>query len=114
MVPSLVLAVTASSEHLSCDSFSLGKTIGFGSLEFIADLFGGLSFSPMGEGLDAVVKSSAHGRPSSPQWAMTGDSAKGFPTAPDREGRIDLLSPMSLPKITISECEPLSSINLNF
>jgi hypothetical protein len=47
MVPSSVLAITSDGECLSCSGFSLSETIRFGSLEFITDLFGGLSLSPM-------------------------------------------------------------------
>jgi hypothetical protein len=65
MVPSLALAITADGECLSCGGFSLGKTIRFGSPEFIVDRFNGLSLSPMGNGSDAIVMGLAHGgRPS--------------------------------------------------
>jgi hypothetical protein len=50
MVPSLVLIIAIGGECLLCDGFSLGETICFGSLEFIADRFGGLILSPMGGG----------------------------------------------------------------
>jgi hypothetical protein len=46
MFPLSAFAVTANGERLSCVGFSLGETIHFGSLEFIADRFGGLSLSP--------------------------------------------------------------------
>jgi hypothetical protein len=46
MVNSSALAVSTDDEHLTCGGFSFNETILFGSLEFIADCFGGLSFSP--------------------------------------------------------------------
>jgi hypothetical protein len=36
MVHSLKLAIVANDEHQACDGFTLGETIRFGSLEFIA------------------------------------------------------------------------------
>jgi hypothetical protein len=36
MVPSSAITIAAYSECLSCDGFSLGETIRFGSIEFIA------------------------------------------------------------------------------
>jgi hypothetical protein len=93
MVPSSKLAVAAGGKRLSCDDFSIGKTIRFRSLEFITDLFGGLSLSPMGDGSDAIIMGSAHSGPPSPQRTMMGDAVEGFPTTPDGGGRIDLPSP---------------------
>jgi hypothetical protein len=93
MVTFLALAVAADSERLACDVFSLGETICFGSLEFIADRFGGLSLSPMRGGSGAAIMGSTHGGTPSPLWAMTGDSVEEFHTALDGEGRIDLPSP---------------------
>jgi hypothetical protein len=46
-----VLIIAIGGECLLCDGFSLGETICFGSLEFIADRFGGLILSPMGGGV---------------------------------------------------------------
>jgi hypothetical protein len=46
MVPSSALTISANGEHLMCGGFSLGETIHFGSLQFIADYFGGLSLPP--------------------------------------------------------------------
>jgi hypothetical protein len=48
MVPSSALTFTVDGECLSCDGFSLGKTIHFGSPEFVTDCFDGLSLSPRG------------------------------------------------------------------
>jgi hypothetical protein len=65
-VPSSVLVIAADGECLSCGGFSLGETICFGGLEFIADRFSGLSLSPMGDGSDAIIMGSACGGPPSP------------------------------------------------
>jgi hypothetical protein len=48
MVHSSALIVATDGEHLTCNCFSLGKTILFGSIEFIIDYFGGLSLFPKG------------------------------------------------------------------
>jgi hypothetical protein len=93
MIPSSVPTVAGDGERLLCDLFSLGETFCFRSLEFIAGRFGGLSRSPMGNGSDATIMGSTHGRPSSSLWAMTGDSTKEFHMASDGEGRIDHPSP---------------------
>jgi hypothetical protein len=93
MVLSSALTVTADGERLSCGGFSLGETIHFGSIKFIIDLFGGLSLSPLGDGLDAIVMGSTRGRPPSPLRATMGDSTKEFHTTSDGEGRTYLLSP---------------------
>jgi hypothetical protein len=93
MVPSLALTVTDDGERLSCGGFSLSETIHFGRLEFIADGFGGLSLSHMGDGSDTIVMASTCGGPPSPLWAMTGDSIEEFHKTSNGEGRIDLPSP---------------------
>jgi hypothetical protein len=93
MVPSSALVVAADGERLSCDIFSLGDTIRFGSIEFIADRFGGLSLSCMGDGLDAAVMGITDGRPPSPLQANVGDYTKEFHTALDGGRRVDLPSP---------------------
>jgi hypothetical protein len=48
MVHSSALTVATDGEHLTCNCFSLSKTILFGSIEFIVDCFGGLSLFPKG------------------------------------------------------------------
>jgi hypothetical protein len=93
MVPTLALTVATNGERLSCNVFSIGKTIRFGCLEFIADLFDGQSLSPIGDGSGATVMGSTRSRTPSPLWAMIGDSVEKFHTASDGEGRIDLISP---------------------
>jgi hypothetical protein len=75
------------------DVFSLGETIRFKSLEFIADRFGGLSLSPMGDSIVAAVMGSTCSGPPFPTWAMMRDSTEEFPMALDEEGRVDLPSP---------------------
>jgi hypothetical protein len=45
MVHSSTLTVTTDDECLTCSGFSLDETVRFGSLEFIANCFGGLSLS---------------------------------------------------------------------
>jgi hypothetical protein len=92
MVPSSSLTVAADGERLSCDVFSLGETIRFGRLEFIADRFSVLSLSPMGDGSGATIMGSTCGVTPSPLRAMIGDSIKEFHTASDKEGKIDLPS----------------------
>jgi hypothetical protein len=87
MVPSSAPTVASNSERLSCDGFSLGETIRFGSLELITNRFSGLSLSPLG----TVQVPSSRAPP--PQWPMAGDSAEGFPMAPNGEGRTDIPSP---------------------
>jgi hypothetical protein len=93
MVPSSVLTIAVDVVLLLCIYFSLGETIRFESLEFVTDRFGGLSLSPMGNGSDTIIMGSAHGRPPSSLWSITGDSAEDFHTTSDKEGRIDLPSP---------------------
>jgi hypothetical protein len=93
VVPSSALTVAANGELLSCGGFSLSKTIHFGSLEFIAHHFGGLSLSPLGDGSGIVVMGPAHGGPPLTSQTMVGDSTEGFPMAPNGEWRTDLPSP---------------------
>jgi hypothetical protein len=76
-----------------CDGFSLGETIRFGSLELIADHFGGLSLSPLGNGSGTTAMSPAYGGPPLPQQIMVENPTEGFPTAPSGEGRNDLPFP---------------------
>jgi hypothetical protein len=74
MVHSSVLTVSTDGERLTCNGFSLGETICFRSLEFIADYFGADYF---------------HGfilqQASNLTRAMTEDSTEEFFTASSRE-----------------------------
>jgi hypothetical protein len=93
MVSSSAHVVAADGEHLSCDVFSLDKAIHFRSLKFITDCFSGLSLSPMGDGSDAAIMGSTHGKTPFLLRAMIEDSVEEFHMTLDGEGRIDLPSP---------------------
>jgi hypothetical protein len=67
MVPSSVLPVAVDDERLSCDVFSFDETIRFGSLEFIANRFGGLSLSSMWDNSGVAVMGPTHDRTPSPR-----------------------------------------------
>jgi hypothetical protein len=85
MVHSLTLAITIDGEHLTCGGFSLGETVRFGSLEFIADCFGGLSLSPKGSDSGTVLMGTMHSRSLSLR-AMIEESTEEFYTTSSREG----------------------------
>jgi hypothetical protein len=93
MVPLSALTIATDDERLSCGGFSLGKMIHFGSLEFIADRFGGLSLSCTWESSDAIAMDSTHGGPPSPQQAMTRHPIEGSSMASNEEGRINFPPP---------------------
>jgi hypothetical protein len=62
MVLSSVTTVTIDGERLTCDGFSIGKTVRLGSFEFIANYFGGLILSPRrGDAGDAFMGSTRSG-----------------------------------------------------
>jgi hypothetical protein len=65
MVHSSTLTVTIDGEDLTYGGFSLGKTIRFGSLEFIVDFFDSQGLSPKGSNLSAIFMGVTHrGSPS--------------------------------------------------
>jgi hypothetical protein len=85
MVHSLVLAIATDSECLMCGDFSLSETIHFGSLEFIADCFGGLRLSPKGSDSGIIFMGATYsGSPS--LRAMIEDSIEELYTASSGEG----------------------------
>jgi hypothetical protein len=86
MVHSSALAISADGECLTCSGFSLSKTVRFGSLEFIADCFGGLSLSPRRNDSGAAFMGSTHTRPPSLLRAMIEDSTKEFYMTSSGEG----------------------------
>jgi hypothetical protein len=92
MVPSSAFVPITGGERSLGDGFPLGKTIRFGSLESVVDRFSGLSLPP-GGGSVAIIMGLAHGGPPLLQQTMTASPIKGFPVAPGREGRTDLLFP---------------------
>jgi hypothetical protein len=63
MVPSSLFIATTDIKRPPHDVSSLDGTICFGSLEFIADRFGGLSLSPLGDGFGTIAMSPARGEP---------------------------------------------------
>jgi hypothetical protein len=63
MVPSSMFIVATDGEQLPCKGFYLGETIRFGSHEFIANQFGGLSLTPLGDSLGAIIMGLARGEP---------------------------------------------------
>jgi hypothetical protein len=85
MVHSSVLAISIDSECLMCGGFSLGKTVHFGSLEFIVDCFGDLSLSSKGSDSGAIFMGLTRSRSPS-LWAMTEDSTEEFYKASSEEG----------------------------
>jgi hypothetical protein len=93
MVPSSAIAITVDGEHLTCGGFSLGETICLGNFEFTADYFDGLSLAPRRGDAGAIFMVSTRSGASTPRWAMIGDSAEEFLTAPSGEGSFGLPSP---------------------
>jgi hypothetical protein len=92
-VPSSAINITADGECLTCVGFSFGETVRLGSFEFIADNFGGLSFSPRRGDLSVTFMGSTHSGTPSPRWAMIEDSIEEFLTVSSNEG--GLQSPLS-------------------
>jgi hypothetical protein len=89
MVHSSMLVVTIDGACLTCGSFSLDKTIRFGSLEFIIDYFGSLSLSPKEGDSGAIFVGTTHsGSPS--LWDMIEDSLDEFYTTFRGDGSFGL------------------------
>jgi hypothetical protein len=60
LVHSSALTISADGERLTCGGFSLSEAVHSGSLEFIAEHFGGLSLSPMRNDLGGTFMGSTH------------------------------------------------------
>jgi hypothetical protein len=89
MVHSSTLTITTDGEHLTCGGFSLGKTVHSGSLEFIVDCFGNLSFSPKGSDSSTVFLGMVHSGSPSLGTILEG-SKDEFYMASSREGSSSL------------------------
>jgi hypothetical protein len=93
-------------ERLTCGGFSLGKTIHFGSLEFITNCFDSPSLSPKGSDSGAIFMGTTRNRSPS-LWAMIKDSVDEFYTPSSREGSPGL--PVSRRHITRAPHAPIAS-----
>jgi hypothetical protein len=93
LVPSSVIAIAVDGEHLTCSGFSLGETIHLENFKFIADFFGGMSFTPRRGDESAAFLGSTHSGTSTPRQAMIEDSTEEFLTASSGEGSFGLPSP---------------------
>jgi hypothetical protein len=82
---SSTLVVIADGEHLTCGSFSLGKTVRLGSLEFIVDCFNSLSLSPKGNDSGVIFMGTAHSGSPSLRTILV-DSTDEFYTTSSGEG----------------------------
>jgi hypothetical protein len=78
MVPSSAFIATTGGVRSPCDVFSLGETIRFKSLEFIANRFGGMSL-PLKDGSGAIIMGPACGEPPLLQQTMMGGPIEGSP-----------------------------------
>jgi hypothetical protein len=67
-----MLVVSTEGELLTCGGFSLGETIHFGSLEFIADYFTHLSLPSKGSDSGAVFMGTTRSGPTVAGDAMAG------------------------------------------
>jgi hypothetical protein len=86
MVHSSVLAISTNGECLTCGGLSLGKTVAFGSLDFITDCFGGLSLSPRWGDSSTSIMGTPCSRPPTPLWAIIEDYTKELFTTSSGEG----------------------------
>jgi hypothetical protein len=92
MVHSSMLTINASGELLTRGDFFLGESVPFGSLEFIADYFGHLSFSPKGSDSGTVfIRMTRGGSPS--LRTILEDSTDEFYMASSGEGSSGLPLP---------------------
>jgi hypothetical protein len=107
MVRSSMLAIATDGESLTCDGFSLGKTVHFGSLELIAECSVGPSLSPKGSDSDAIFVGTTHSR-SPLLWVMIEDSANKFYTTSSEEGSSGL--PVSQRHNTGAPSAPIATI----
>jgi hypothetical protein len=80
-----MLAITTDGKHLTCGGFSLGETVCFGSLDFIADYFSSLNLSPKGSDSGTIFMGMVHsGSPS--LHTILEDSADEFYSTSSGEG----------------------------
>jgi hypothetical protein len=85
MVHSSILVITTDSKHLTYGVFSLGETVHFESLEFIADCFDNMSLSTKGSESSAVfIGTTSSGSP--PLCTILKGSTNEFYTASSGEG----------------------------
>jgi hypothetical protein len=94
MVHSSALIVATNGECLTYSVFSLGEIIHFGSLEFIADCFSGLSLYPKESDSDAAFRGTTRNGPPL-LWAMIEGSTEEFYTTSREEGVFSLPSSLS-------------------
>jgi hypothetical protein len=90
MVHSSALTVATDSERLMCGGLSLGETVHFGNLEFIAECFGSLCLSRKGSDLGAFFMVTTRSWSPSLQ-TMIEDSTDEFYMASSGEGSSSLL-----------------------
>jgi hypothetical protein len=76
LVSSSIIIIPADSEHLTCGEFSLGETIRLRNIEFNADYFSGLSFTPKRGDACAALMGSTHSGASTPWRAMIEDNTE--------------------------------------
>jgi hypothetical protein len=86
MVTTFAHVISTTGERLICGGFSFGEMVPFGSLEFIANCFGGLSLSPRRNDSGTAIIGSTHVGTPSPLRAMIEDSTEEFYTALSGEG----------------------------